>query len=284
MAAVLLILVLQMKKQLGRHGGPRPCACPSTPAPASPAWFPLLWVHSLAVLRDGPLVLTLPFALALPEDSASSSFWGSLPPLSSFSPLFECHLLTETFLAIPKPSSPTRYSLTLRFSTWATYPHQLGHFQIADAWRPLVWMSLRHQDHKKLPGIQISTPTHPCGSGPYLPPHLFYVVLCFCREWSKDSACPVSCRVPNTSASARQNSSASTCLMNEWGDGSLGKGSLPSEKSWGQQEKFGSSVNPPPPVLPIKSHSSYRPSLGVRTVGGMAGLAAAALRYWVAQW
>ena len=107
---------------------------------------------ALLFSEKAQLVPTLAFALALLEDSAASSSWGSLLPLSSFSPLFEYHL-AEIFLAIPTPSSPTRYSLTHRFSIWATYPNQLGHFQVANARRLLVWVGLGHQDQEKQPGI-----------------------------------------------------------------------------------------------------------------------------------
>lgn len=168
-------------------GGPDP-----EPAPP-PLLLPLppgsLCSGYTALLFPGmaPLVPTLPFAVALPEDSASSSFWGSLLPLSSFSPLFECHLLTETFLAIPKPSSPTHYSLTYRFSTWATYPNQLGHFQIADAWRPLVWMGLRHQDHHlhSNPPLWVRS----------LPPSTF-VLCCPVFLWRVEQGLSLSCILP----------------------------------------------------------------------------------------
>lgn len=177
----------------GGGGGPDP-----EPAPP-PLHLPLplgsLCSGYTALLFSGKaqLVPTLPFALALPEDSAASSSCGSLLPLSSFGLLFECYLLTETFLANPKPSSPTHYSLTHRFSTWATCPNHLGLFTVAKAQRLilLVWVNLRHQ--KKEPGMWIATPSHPSGSCPYLCPRLVYCPVFLLRV---EQGLGLSCTLP----------------------------------------------------------------------------------------
>ena len=105
---------------------PPPCSCLSVLARSArgthtcrsqgkPHWFP-------------PCPLHLPFQNTLPSALLVACSCPSLPSGA----LFECHLLTEIFLAIPKLFAPTRYSLTHRLSTRATHPSHLGHFKIAD--------------------------------------------------------------------------------------------------------------------------------------------------------
>lgn len=66
-------------------------------------------------------------------------------------PLLRCHLPTETFLAVPTPSSPPRYSLTWGFSTRAACPSPLGHFKFADDQRLILWAWVNpgHQDYQE---------------------------------------------------------------------------------------------------------------------------------------
>lgn len=191
---------------------------PLHPGPASPRlspWFSLFWVRSLLFSGKAQLVLTLPIALALPEYSAVSPPRGLLLPHSSFQCLDQMSHYHRDLSGQPH---------TLLLNLFLSDPWVLYQGTHHSHLRPCT---ISDAQRRILLSLGCGSLLHPILSVLFTPlhPHPHPVV---CPSTRAEPGLGLSCALPYSQHlekhPAHKIRSVSTCQMNEWNEGGLGKG------------------------------------------------------------